>query len=54
MIGAMRRIVAPAQLELIAGFFDWNGFPPRSPRAVIFGQYQLADIDLLPISRKRL
>src|SRR5450755_263807 len=37
--------VAPAQFEPIAGIFDWNGFPPRSPRAVIFGQYQLTDVD---------
>jgi len=46
-------VVAPPQLEHIAGLFDWNGLPPRPARPVIFGQHKLVDVDLLPICRQR-
>ena len=33
----------------IAGFLDRDRFPPGSPLAVIFGQHDMIDIDLIPI-----
>ena len=41
--------LAPAQLEEVTGFLDRDGFPPRPPLAVVFGQHEMIDIDLVPI-----
>ena len=41
--------LAPAELETVAGFLDRNRFPPCPPLAVIFGQHDMVDIDLIPI-----
>jgi hypothetical protein len=46
-------IVAPAQLEE-TGFLDHDGFPPRRPSALGFGQHEMADIDVVPIFGQRL
>jgi hypothetical protein len=41
--------LAPAELEEITGFLDRNRFPPCPPLAVVFGQHEMIDIDLVPI-----
>ena len=46
--------LAPAQLEQITGLLDRDGFPPRPPLAVVFGQHEMIDIDLVPILGQRL
>ena len=48
------RFVAPAQLEQIVSVLDHDGFPPRRPSAVVFGQHEMIDIDLVPILRQRM
>jgi hypothetical protein len=47
-------IVAPAQLEQIVSILDHDGFPPRRPSALGFGQHEMADIDVVPIFGQRL
>ena len=47
-------IVAPAQLEQIVSGLDHDGFPPRRPSALRFGQHEMADIDVVPIFGQRL
>ena len=47
-------IVAPAQLEQVSGLLDHDGFPPRRPSALGFGQHEMADIDVVPIFGQRL
>ena len=44
-----RIFLAPAKLETVAGFLDRNRIPPGPPLAVIFGQHDMIDIDLIPI-----
>jgi hypothetical protein len=46
--------LAPAQLEEVTGFLDRGGFPPCPPLAVVFGQHEMIDIDLVPILGQRL
>ena len=52
--GTLAAILAPAELEEITGFLDRDGFPPRPPLAVVFGQHEMIDIDLVPIFGQRL
>ena len=49
-----RIFLAPAELEEVTGFLDRDGFPPRPPLAVVFGQHEMIDIDLVPIFGQRL
>jgi len=46
--------LAPAELEQVTGFLDWDGFPPRPPLAVVFGQHEMIDIDIVPSFGQRL
>jgi hypothetical protein len=48
-----RICLAPAEPEEVTGFLDWDGFPPRPPLAVILGQHEMIDIDLVPILGQR-
>jgi hypothetical protein len=47
-------MIAPAQSEGVASLFDRNGFPPGPPRAVVLGQYQMIEIDRVPVFGERL
>ena len=49
-----RIFLAPAQLEQIVSGLDHDGFPPRRPSALGFGQHEMADIDVVPIFGQRL
>src|SRR5690348_6684138 len=40
---------APAELEQAIRFLDRDGLPKRAPLAVVFGQHEMIDVDLIPI-----
>jgi hypothetical protein len=46
-------VVAPPQFESLTGLLDWYCLPPRPGRAILFGEDELVDIDVLPIGGER-
>ena len=46
--------LAPAELEPVTDFLNWNRFPPRPPLAVVFGQDEMIDVDLVPVFGQQL
>jgi hypothetical protein len=49
-----RMFLAPAQLEQVISFLDRDGLPKGAPLAVVFGQHEMIDVDLVPIFGQRL
>jgi hypothetical protein len=46
--------LTPAQLEQVTGLLDRDGFPPRPPLAVVFGQREVIDVNLVPVLGQRM
>jgi hypothetical protein len=46
--------LAPAQPEQITGLLDRDGFPPRPPLAVVLGQHEVIDVNLVPVLGQRM